>query len=376
MTVSGLTPGQAYYFAIKSQDEVPNVSSISNSASAVAQTYSNTTYLPLVLSGSSFVSPAIPETTVVLTQTTTQYLSGISEDGAVLTFTQSTPALADLVPGDIIVGDVTTNSPYGFLRKVVSISSIEGQIIVVTEQATLEEAIESGAARFSHRLTPDQVQAGVHRQGIQLVGASALDDDFYLELKDVVLYDHDSNPNTKHDRILANGSIRLEPNFDFSLVVKRFKLQELSFIVRAEETAKLAIEAKAELPFIEEKAEIARYTFTPITVMIGPVPVVLVPVLTINVGIDGSVYVGLRSEVTQEIILKAGLRYADEMWRVVKDFSNQFNYSDPPTLQPTMGVEAEAYAEAQLALKLYGVAGAYAEIETYLELDVDTAKSP
>ncbi len=36
MTVSGLTPGQTYYFAIKTQDEVPNTSRLSNSPNAVA----------------------------------------------------------------------------------------------------------------------------------------------------------------------------------------------------------------------------------------------------------------------------------------------------------------------------------------------------
>lgn len=36
MTVSGLTPGQTYYFAIKTQDEVPNTSGLSNSPSAAA----------------------------------------------------------------------------------------------------------------------------------------------------------------------------------------------------------------------------------------------------------------------------------------------------------------------------------------------------
>ncbi len=37
MTVTGLTPGQTYFFAIKSQDEVPNTSPISNSPSAQAK---------------------------------------------------------------------------------------------------------------------------------------------------------------------------------------------------------------------------------------------------------------------------------------------------------------------------------------------------
>lgn len=36
MTVTGLTPGETYHFALKAQDEVPNLSPISNSAEAVA----------------------------------------------------------------------------------------------------------------------------------------------------------------------------------------------------------------------------------------------------------------------------------------------------------------------------------------------------
>jgi hypothetical protein len=37
MTVTGLTPGQTYYFAMKTQDEVPNTSTLSNSPSAAAK---------------------------------------------------------------------------------------------------------------------------------------------------------------------------------------------------------------------------------------------------------------------------------------------------------------------------------------------------
>ncbi|MCX7926584.1 MAG: putative Ig domain-containing protein, partial [Candidatus Omnitrophica bacterium] len=37
ITVSGLTPGTTYYFAIKTQDEVPNISTLSNCASAIAK---------------------------------------------------------------------------------------------------------------------------------------------------------------------------------------------------------------------------------------------------------------------------------------------------------------------------------------------------
>ncbi len=52
MTVSGLTPGQTYYFAIRTEDEIPNLSGISNSPSAVAKESGSAlefVYLPLVV---------------------------------------------------------------------------------------------------------------------------------------------------------------------------------------------------------------------------------------------------------------------------------------------------------------------------------------
>jgi len=52
MTVSGLTLGQTYYFSIKTQDEVPNTSGISNSPSAIACSSDDgcvTVYLPLFM---------------------------------------------------------------------------------------------------------------------------------------------------------------------------------------------------------------------------------------------------------------------------------------------------------------------------------------
>jgi len=371
MTVSGLAPGQRYYFAIKTQDEVPNTSGISNSPRAAAHS-SNTIYLPLVASSTSSVPTVIPDTTEVLPETTTQYLSEVSGDGAVFTFTQSTADLDALAPGDVMVSDATSNAPNGFLREVTSVSLSGGQVVVGTEQATLEEAIESGEAHVSQTLTPGQIQAGMQLQGVTLA-ASQLEDEFYFKLEDVVLYDDDGDPDTTSDQIKADGSIQLEPGFDFSLVVRHWRLEELSFTTSAKETTELEIKSEFDLVSIEEEKEIARYTFTPVTVMVGPVPVVLVPVLTVNVGVDGSVHVGVTAKVTQEATLIAGLRYAGETWNPVSHFSNEFHYG-PPAL--SAGLDLKGYFGAQLSLLLYGVTGPYAERDAYLKLEADIADDP
>jgi len=214
-----------------------------------------------------------------------------------------------------MVSDATANSPSGFLRKVTSVSSAGGQVVVTTEEATLEDAIESGAAHISHALTPDQIQNGTQLKGVTLATASQLQDEFYFKLEDVVLYDDDGNPDTENDQITADGSIRLEPGFDFSLVVRGWKLEELSFTTNAVETVELEIKAEIELLSVEKEKEIARHYFNPITVMVGWLPVVIVPVLTVNVGVDGSVHVGVTTGVEQQATLIAGLRYAGAVWK-------------------------------------------------------------
>jgi formylglycine-generating enzyme required for sulfatase activity len=374
MTVSGLMPGQTYHFAIKTQDEVPNTSSISNSPAAVAQAPGDAVYLPLVLSGSS-VPTVTPETTEVLPETTTQYLSEISSDGTVYTFTQSTSSLNALDPGDIMVSDATTRASSGFLRKVTSVSEYGGQVVVETEAATLEEAIESGEVRLSHALAPDQIQGGEQLDGVALASGSTsqIRDEFYFELEDVVLYDDDGNPDTENDQIRADGTIRLEPSFDIKLVVRNWRLQQLSFTTSAVETAELEIKAEVELVNVEVEKEIARYTLSPMTAMVGLVPVVIVPVLTINVGVDGDVHVGVTAGVEQQVTLIEGLRYAGGAWQPVSSFSNQFHHT-PPTL--SAGLELKGYAGTQLSLLLYGVTGPYAEINAYLELEADIADDP
>jgi formylglycine-generating enzyme required for sulfatase activity len=272
-----------------------------------------------------------------------------------------------------MVGDATANAPYGFLRQVIAISSTGGQVVIETQGATLEDAIESGEAQTSHVLTPDQIQGGAQIRGVFLVKAPQLQDDFYFTLDDVVLYDNDGNLGTKGDQITANGSIRLAPRFNFSLKVRDFQLEKLTFTVGANETAELEVKSEVEIGHIAREREVARYYLSPITVMIGLVPVVIVPVLTVSVGVDGSVHVGLTAGAIQETALTAGLEYADESWSPVNYFSNQFHWS-PPRL--TANLDMRGYAAARLSLLLYGAVGPYTEIDAYLELEADIFETP
>ncbi len=371
MTVSGLAPGQRYHFALKTQDEVPNTSAASNSPWAAARSWPNVVDLPLVARAYEEEPPVIPDTTEILPDSTTQYLESISGDGT-YTFSQSTPELEALDPGDIMVGDVAAAVAYGFLRKVTSISSQGGEVVVETESATLEEAIDTGSLQVSQTLTPGQVRAGTQADGVSMT-PSTDGLQFRFELEGVVLYDANGDLRDTYDQITADGTLSLEVGFDFGVKIRWFQVKKIWFATSATETAELAINWKVALTF-EKEVEIAHYQFSPITVTIGPVPVVIVPVLTVSVGVDGEVSAAVTTGVTQQATFRVGAEYSGGSWGPIHEFSNQFQFN-PPTL-PKLGMTVKGAAGPQLALLLYGVAGPYAGLNAYLELEADVFQNP
>ena len=109
------------------------------------------------------------------------------------------------------------------------------------------------------------------------------------------------------------------------------------------------------------------------TLWIGPVPVVLTLVLTFQVGSEGSVHVGVSAGVQQELNATYGLKYANQAWSPVTDFSNTYTYT-PPTIDA--GLDLKGYASARLSVLAYGLAGMDAALEAYLKLEADPCANP
>jgi hypothetical protein len=197
---------------------------------------------------------------------------------------------------------------------------------------------------------------------------------FYISISNVVLYDEDNNPDTTNDQITANGSISFDPWFDFGIAIRNFQLKEARIIFNLNEEAELRIETKVSILDIHKKYELYRYNFTPIVVWVGFVPVVITPIITVNVGIDGEISVGVGVCVSQNASLSAGLRYDRSLgWRPVGEHTLGFDF-DLPSI--SLGCKVKGYAGPQLSLLLYGLVGPYCTVNGYLELDADLLRTP
>ena len=338
---------------------------------------------------------SISPDSVVLDDETTQGLSSVSSDNSTLTFDSLTSALQTLQQNDVIAIGVTEKTPYGLLRKVTSVTQQGNQVVVQTTQAKLTDVIEQGSISVSKTLTTSDINTssasvktlkGVSLRPIPKVknaraaaAAVGIDPDnelFNLELADVVLYDHDGNENTTYDQIVADGGISFGLSFNLDIQIDwLFKLQYLSFTTTPWQTAEIEISSSISKS-IEKKIQIAQFYTSPITVFVGvpPVwPVIMVPVVTLYVGLDGEVSVDITTGVTQSASITAGVEYQDSEWSPISGYSLDFDYQ-PPVLSAS--ASAKAYVEPEFTLLIYGVTGPYATLQGYLQLNADINDDP
>jgi hypothetical protein len=321
-------------------------------------------YLPMVQAD---LPPVIPDTTVPLTGASTGGLT-VSPDGATFTFTANTGELQKVDPGDVIVGNASAAAPDGFLRKVTSVQDqTSGQVVLQTEAATLEEAVQDGAIDSSQDLHPQDVSSAILQPGVRLLASSACSSSSFGYSLDKVLYE------SEHGNVTASGSVCFSTTFNFSLSIDNFSLRALSLTNTSTETADLSVTATMEYTGNPE-LEIAKITFNSITFWIGWFPVVIQPVMTVYVGLDGSVTASITTGISQTASLTAGLQYASGSgWSPVWDFTNEFNYTLPT---PTLEMVLKAYAGIKLDLMLYGAAGPWVDLKVFLELDVQPLDDP
>jgi Tol biopolymer transport system component len=314
--------------------------------------------------------PVLSEDTQILNQDSLDALEAVDERGT-LFFSTENPQLAALIPGDVLAGNTTPAAPDGFLRRVTSVRMDAGQVIVETEQATLEDAIQFGVILDSATLIPPpEALDPVTWQGILVKAPAApMQAGFDLILKNVVLWDQDGDEKgTTDDQIVAKGKIHLEPTYDFGILMDNSRPTGVVFNTRTNIVAEVNLNTGVDVIDVHKKRSVWDYKFPARTLWVGPLPVVLRPVLEIVIGLDGSVEVGISAGVTQEAQLASSLVWENQEWDLSKDFETSFDYT-LPTLKASAW--AKVYAGPDLRIKIYGADGPYVQVDGYFELNMD-----
>jgi hypothetical protein len=313
-----------------------------------------TIFLPVI---SNRLPTLIPDSTNILTGESNQYLVSISTDTIQLVFSQTTPELDRVGPGEVIVSGIAPTAPNGYLRKVLTKEVINGQVVLTTGPATLEEAIEQASLSFTHDFSLADIAEMNALPGVTLAAQGPVAPNVSvvsLQLDKVLL----------GGNLVASGSLNLDMSMDFDFSISFFSLKTMRMVLIATETTALQLTSTAEAAGNEEY-EIGRFRLTPMNVFVGSFPIVIQPTIVVMLGVDGSVSAALTTGVTQQVTLSGGVQYEDGTLSPVKGFNNNFNYQEP-SISAQMTVTA--YASAGLELAFYTATPLVPELELDLRI--------
>ena len=277
--------------------------------------------------------------------------------------------------GDVMVSEPSTNAPNGLLRKVTQVETVNGKTVVHTEQAKMGDVIKTGTLDASHHLTEaDSIGITPLVAGVKQTRATRGVGFSYTI--DSVLFDKDGNLQTTNDQVKASGTLSLDPVFDAHIGFHCgfFCLDpdiDFKFQIGLQEKAALKIVAKVAFS-ASKTIPIFTHHFTPITFSIGPIPVVITPIFTIKIKLDGSIGVDVSFEASQTFTAVAGVKY-DGDFHNISDISNSF---DATAGNSTVNASINAKVPLRADFLLYGVIGPFAELVPKLGFDAVIPRDP
>lgn len=319
----------------------------------------------------------IPPTTKVLDSSLQGTIESVSPEGMIV-FSKTSPAIASLAAGDVLVSDAIPAAPNGLLRKVSAIRVEGNQVLVETVDAELIEAVQEGKVSFVKELKPEDVRSTWLYPGVALNGPAKADSysPHLASLAPVssVLrpsafsYTIDTDFGTGgRVKVVGNASLepKLEADVNISCNDKIFgacaEIPDLNFMTRIAILENVSLSVQGDATSFNKKIEIARHEFQPLTFWIGPVPVVFTPILSIYLQGDGVLTSKVEYAIGQKLTLAAGFRYNSDTG--FKDLSEaSFDFLKPsPTF--TKQVDLRGVVGGEFKLLLYGTIGPFASLE-------------
>ncbi|PYE54120.1 Ig-like domain-containing protein [Deinococcus yavapaiensis] len=310
------------------------------------------------------------------------------------TFSKSTPLLSSLQAGNILVGQPGPGAPYGYLQRVKSVSTSGATVTVLTEQASLDEALIEGEFDRNETLTPSDLASlslapGVSASGLRAQSAPSSTlgaqtvlgplDSYSLTI-DKVLFDVDGNSSTTTDQVRLKGSFNLATDSGITMGLKWKKILGVPIYPNGvtfrmaygfNQSANVRVEAELETS-IDKEVELAKYTFSPITFFVGPVPVVLIPTVQVTSDLKGNVKAKMTFGASESITARAGFEYNDGFHNI-----SEFNKSFSKYLEtsPITG-SVEGGLNLKGDILLYGLVGPYARIRGAVKFDAQIPRDP
>ncbi len=305
-------------------------------------------------------------------------------------FASTDPALTTLAVGSVMVGAPSPKAPNGFSFTVSSITPKGASTEVLATEAAFGDAFEQGEAEFDVKLSPAQLTSAValvpglkfangkSSYSVKTQGARPLAVfDFNF---DSVVYDDDGNSSTTNDQVRAKGSFNFETGEGISAGLKWKKVWgvpvypngvyfKVAYGIKSRANTTITIDLTK---VVEKEIELAQYNFAPITVFVGPVPLVFIPQVIITLNAKGQVAAKTTFSANAKFDAFGCLEY-NSGFNNCSSFGQDFSAGGGGA---SASMKARATINVQGNILLYGVVGPYVRAGAYLELEAVVPRNP
>lgn len=346
-----------------------------------------------------FQNAVVPSTTKTADKETRAALTAFDPATGRMTFSGATSVIGALEVGDVLVGEPSAAAPNGYLRMVTAITKPKrGPIIVETRQATFNETIREGTLDAGAELGPDDLDRVETSPGVSALeqgsrvsaaaGFGALDvgDGYnFHETIDVTIDGEASGSGvTGHGTIRIQGDVRFNAGYDIGFGVEDC-FDQLPPVCVDRFEAHLGVDAASNIKVtgtfdghMEKEYVLSTHYFKPIVFFIGPIPVVLVPIVKAIAGATGDARLEFTFETRMASRLEFGAKWTDpgDGGKGWENLSNDMTPTGTGDGDLAASMQLRAYAKADAKLLLYGVVGPGLAARIGVGADVQFPRNP
>ncbi len=287
----------------------------------------------------------------------------------------------DLKVNDILVDSVSEKAPNGYLRRIVEIQKDGDKTILKTEQARFTDAVLSGKIKYrSGKLQRSQVANAEFVDGVELVKESVQTRGKFTVFNIKFDKELESEDGNVRGKVKVKGEANVDLEFIFEsewsfneTLVPPVQVDLFKTGIGIHQAADINIEGEATAGF-NKTFTLGSIYFTPITIMVGTVPLVFSPEIDLILTAEGKIHGEVKMKAGESYDGELGVQYTnDDGWEGLgkSDFKKYF---ETPSLDAkakfAVGVGPRA------GLKLYGLAGLTAGLMAKAELNAHIQTKP
>jgi uncharacterized protein (TIGR02145 family) len=319
----------------------------------------------------------IPKTTKVITDSNfSTSLISIDSTSYTLTFNAAN------IPGNINVGDIIVSGVGdGLLRKVTKISNSSNQVVLQTEKVSFSDGFQKADLEFNSSTTTkkgdlDNWEIEYIHEGVKLnnLGKGSLS--IYELLRNIsfdLILDGDGHEETISDQVQLSGTFSLNQDYKGEIKIDNNNLQKLYLEYAIEEQLDLSASCPVAEVDLKKEIKFAQIKYPRIYCTIGPVPVIVRPILTLYFGVDFDVSSSIATSVNQAFSFNTGVTWESGSWTKFADVEKSFNFQ-PPTLSAE--AKTEVYIRPELEMKFYGSIAPNLSVPVYDRFSADASGNP